>query len=71
MSVYGKLGVINTNLMANLAYLQMGQTNNKLNQHQNNMATLKKINVSADDPAGYLNATAMKIDVNGMKLRSM
>lgn len=66
MSIYGKLGIINTNLMANAAYRGLESTNSALNTHQNRIATLKKVNGSADDPAGYIQATGMKIDMNGM-----
>ncbi len=66
MSVFGKLGVINTNLMANAAYDGLERTNNLLNTHQSRIATLKKVNNAADDPAGYIHATGMKIDINGM-----
>lgn len=68
MSVFGKLGVINTNLMANAAYRGMETTNNILNMHQNRIATLKKVNSAADDPAGYIHATGMRIDMDGMEM---
>ncbi|MEW6379014.1 MAG: flagellin [bacterium] len=68
MSIYGKLGVINTNLMANSAYRGLESTNSLLNVHQSRIATLKRVNTSADDPAGYIHATGMKIDLNGMEM---
>ncbi|MCL6582795.1 MAG: hypothetical protein K6U11_04080 [bacterium] len=70
MSIYGKLGVINTNLMANAAYRGLEATNSLLNIHQNRIATLKKVNTSADDPAGYIHATGMRIDLDGMEVAS-
>ncbi|MEW5802146.1 MAG: flagellin [bacterium] len=70
MSIYGKLGVINTNLMANAAYRGLESTNSMLSVHQNRIATLKKVNSSADDPAGYIHATGMKIDMDGMEMAS-
>jgi len=70
MSIYGKLGVINTNLMANAAYRGLEATNSLLNVHQNRIATLKKVNTSADDPAGYIHATGMRIDLDGMEVAS-
>jgi len=66
MAIYGKLGVINTNLMANAAYQGMESTNQLLSVHQNRIATLKKVNGSADDPAGYVMASGMKIEMDGM-----
>lgn len=66
MSVYGKLGVINTNLMANAAYQGMEATNKLLSMHQNRVATLKKVNGPADDPAGYIIASKMKIEMDGI-----
>lgn len=66
MSIYGKLGVINSNLMANAAYQGMESTNKLLSVHQNRIATLKKVNGSADDPAGFVMASGMKIEMDGM-----
>lgn len=47
------LGKINTNLAALKSYNQLQQVNSSLTQHQERIATGKRVNKASDDPAGY------------------
>ena len=47
------LGQINTNLAALKAYNQLSKVNDDLSQHQERIATGKRVQRASDDPAGY------------------
>jgi flagellin len=47
------LGKINTNLAALKSYNQLQQVNTNLTQHQERIATGKRVQRASDDPAGY------------------